>query len=151
MPTTRNRAPGCRAPSVFAALALLLVLVVLQCGRPSVAHSDPPDRLGTKWIEHEPGGTGWTGSWTRSGTSNSWNATWTKPGDTDVTGDLTISLNGNAVTVSQNCLLSGEGCSKPAFYRYTYIGILTGNSITGTALSHDADHPNWDWNADIIG
>ena len=73
------------------------------------------DGLGSRWDECE----GWCGTWTRQGSSNTWAASW----DNGATATLTITRDGNAVTVQR---------SDPNGLQATYVGTL---SADGTAVS----------------
>lgn len=57
--------------------------------------------LGMRWEVIDASG-GWSGIWTRRGNSDVFDALWRRGGERDVTGTLTISINGSSVTGYRN-------------------------------------------------
>ncbi|MGF9859860.1 hypothetical protein ABEX55_22880 [Priestia endophytica] len=86
-------------------------------------YHQPLGILGIRWIEQEHG---WTGVWTRRGSSNVFDARWTKPGQIDVTAVLTISVSDNRyVTIERRNSSDGVNCN--------YTGTISsdGTTVTG--------------------
>ena len=67
------------------------VFVGSQAGAPSGCG------LGARWEVIDASG-GWSGIWTRRGNSNVFDALWRRGGERDVTGTLSISINGSTIT-----------------------------------------------------
>jgi len=61
----------------------------------------PEDLLGSVWEEVEGG---WKGTWTRRGDSNIFDAAWTGPNGEKARDTLTMSVNGNQVTIRRRNL-----------------------------------------------
>jgi hypothetical protein len=105
-----------------------------QCGLP------PPDALGRVWNESE---LGWTGTWTRQGSSNQFSANWTHPSGRREAATLTITIRGRNVSILRS--QQGRGTCQ-------YTGVITGSgsgrSVQGTYGCAWAPGP-FPWNATI--
>ncbi len=123
-------------PIVLAALTVAALLAGYW--RVPIAHADS---LGTQWTESE---LGWSGTWVRRGSSNTFDATWTA-GSSRVTAVLTMTLNGNNVSIGRQDTSSTLTCN--------YTGTISGTSVSGTytcANGVGAGGP-FTWSATIAG
>lgn len=95
--------------------------------------------LGTLWDAEFQGG--WTGVWTRRGTSNVFDAVWTQ-GRENITAVLTLSITGRTVRVASRQSSENEDCD--------YLGTLAADGVTvsGTATCTVYRGP-WTWRAKI--
>jgi len=100
-----------------------------------VVTADPLDRV---WYESE---SGWSGVWTRRGTSNTFDAVWTH-GASRVTAVLTIQVQGDSVNISRRQSSDGNDCN--------YSGRLAADrrSVSGTYTCNRFPGP-YAWNATI--
>jgi len=96
--------------------------------------------LGVRWDESEAG---WKGSWARRGDTNTFDATWTKGGE-KVTATLTITINGNAVTVERPNASDSNDC--------TYTGTIgpDGKTIKDGTYTSCTQGGQKAWSATII-
>jgi len=113
---------------------------------PQVARAMPGDpdqvNLGTVWNESEAG---WQGTWQRVGKSNQFRAVWTKGQNPVVRADLTMTVNGDTVSIVRRDTVGsgvGKGCR--------YSGKIRGASVAGK-YSCDWSKGNLDWSATISG
>ncbi len=99
--------------------------------------------LGTVWDEYE---SGWTGKWTRRGTSNVFDARWEKSGWSPIENILTISIGGSSVSIyRQDPNISNNTCS--------YTGKIAADavSVSGQYTCNDRGtvHGPYSWSATI--
>ncbi len=76
-----------------------------------------------RWDEAEYN---WKGTWIRRGNTNTYDATWTLAGQNNVTAVLTITRNGNAISINRTGSSDGTNC------QYTGTVAADGKTITGT-------------------
>lgn len=95
---------------------------------PPAPAAAPADPLGTVWTVTDTGGAPkpWKGTWTRVGTTNTWN--WTEsnpdlPGQPTASGTATMTFDGTTVRIHRLNASSPQTCD--------YTGTPTGSSITG--------------------
>ncbi len=98
--------------------------------------NSPINALGWQWQVYE---SGWYGIWTRRGDSNVFDAQW---GDGQITAELTISSQGNQVSIARRNSSDGNDCD--------YTGTLAedGVSVTGTYTCNQYPGP-FPWSASI--
>jgi hypothetical protein len=112
---------------------------------PEAATATPPptDRLGRVWEVREIGG-GWTGVWTRRGTSELFDAVWTSVAGTELTGVLTITIAGDQVAVQRPQFGANGACD--------YVGTLAADGRTAHGTFSCTEDPGpFDWEATITG
>jgi hypothetical protein len=100
--------------------------------------------LGTIWAEYE---SGWTGKWTRRGTSNVFDARWERSGWSPIENILTININGSNVSIHrQDPNISNNTCA--------YKGKIASDGVTvsGEYTCNDRGtiHGPYSWNATIL-
>lgn len=98
-------------------------------------------RLGRRWSESE---SGWSGTWTRRGTSNVFDAVWTQGAQRPITAVLTIHMNGNQVRIERRHSSDRNDCD--------YQGTLqpNGRTVYGT-YTCVRDRVTRNWQATIGG
>ena len=98
----------------------------------------PADRLGRVWKEEE---SGWTGVWTRRGTSSAFDAHWTHPTQGTVAATLFMVLSGNQLIINRTDITGGQ---------WNYQGTMAADfgSVSGT-YSRYGSNDNWIWRASI--
>jgi TPR repeat protein len=116
--------------------------IAQQSAVPSAALPQPAltplDRVGRVWKEEE---SGWTGVWTRRGTSSTFDAHWTHPGQSTVAATLSMVLSANKVTINRTDINGGQ---------WVYQGTIAADfgSVSGTYAPYGKSD-NWTWHASI--
>jgi hypothetical protein len=96
--------------------------------------TSPIDRLGNFWTENE---LGWTGTWMRRGSSNTFDANW----GGEVTALLTISMHGDLVKVERRGSSDGNDCD--------YQGAVAPDGVTVSGTYSCTKGGPYPWSATI--
>ncbi|MHC1683003.1 MAG: hypothetical protein AB6733_08655 [Clostridiaceae bacterium] len=92
---------------------------------------------GIKWDVKEGG---WTGLWSREGSTDTFRGRWVAPGEKAITADLTIRVEGNKVTVQRRNSSDGNNCN--------YQGTIAPNGIDVRG-TYSCDQGGGQWTAKI--